>query len=424
MFRRTRAIAHPVTIHLDGRPIQAEQGEPLAVALLASDAVALARSPKLHRPRGPSCLRGGCDGCLARVDGVPNVMTCLHPASGGERIETQNVLGSRETDLLRMTDWFFPQGVDHHHLLVSVPGFSKIMQSFARKIAGLGRLPSTVEARRAAEQVSTDVIVIGGGPAGIAAASRLAQSGLHVLLVDDGLAIGGSLHALADSREAFLAAHPLDGVTQLSHCAAIGVYLGEVLLASEQGAKLARARAIVFATGAHDPALAVPNNDLPGVLSARALCRLLAYGVAPKGTVVIVAPEQDPWSHELEHRLGIAAFRVAPSQVEALHGSGRVQSITIREAGGPRSVTVAAVALGGEGAPAFELAEQAGAAIEHEPSGYRVVVNARGRVASSEALPLLYAVGEVTGRRFELEALARKGAAVGKALADELEKRA
>ena len=67
----------PVTIYLDGAAIPAERGEPLAAALLAADKTILARSPKLHRPRGPSCFRGGCDGCLARVDGVPNVMTCL-----------------------------------------------------------------------------------------------------------------------------------------------------------------------------------------------------------------------------------------------------------------------------------------------------------------------------------------------------------
>jgi sarcosine oxidase subunit alpha len=111
MLRRTRALRDPVTIYLDGEAVPAERGEPLAVALVASDYVTLARSPKLHRPRGPSCLRGGCDGCLARVDGAPNVMTCLRPARGGERIEAQNVVGTRRADLLRVTDWFFPQGI-------------------------------------------------------------------------------------------------------------------------------------------------------------------------------------------------------------------------------------------------------------------------------------------------------------------------
>src|SRR5688572_19290242 len=140
MFRRGRALQDPVTITLDGADVPAERGEPLAIALLAAGKITLARSPKLHRPRAPSCLRGACDGCLARVDGVPNVMTCLRPAAGGERIETQNVVGSRESDLLRVTDWFFPQGIDHHHLMAGIPGISGVMQAFARKLAGLGKL--------------------------------------------------------------------------------------------------------------------------------------------------------------------------------------------------------------------------------------------------------------------------------------------
>src|SRR5688500_5544772 len=143
MFRRERPPADAVTIHLDRDAIPAARGEPLAVALLAAGKGTLARSPKLHRPRGPACLRGGCDGCLARVDGEPNVMTCLRPVRGGERIESQNVIGTREADLLRVTDWFFPHGIDHHHLFAGVPGVGDVMQSFARKLAGLGRLPAT-----------------------------------------------------------------------------------------------------------------------------------------------------------------------------------------------------------------------------------------------------------------------------------------
>src|SRR5579859_1757832 len=114
MPRRLRPLRDPVTIELDGDAIEAERGEPIAVALLAADKIALARSPKFHRPRGPSCLRAACDGCLARVDDVPNVMTCMVAAEQGSVVRTQNTLGSREVDLLRMTDWFFPRGMNHH----------------------------------------------------------------------------------------------------------------------------------------------------------------------------------------------------------------------------------------------------------------------------------------------------------------------
>src|SRR4051812_13214376 len=168
MARRLAPIRDSVHFELDGETIEAERGEPVAFALWAADKVALARSPKLHRPHGPYCLRGGCDGCLARVDGEPNVMTCMVPCQGGERVETQNVLGSRQIDLLRVTDWFFPHGLDHHHFLAGVPAASFVMQKIARHVAGLGRLPDATLASSRANVREVDVLVVGGGPAGLA----------------------------------------------------------------------------------------------------------------------------------------------------------------------------------------------------------------------------------------------------------------
>ena len=162
-----------------------EPGKESAAALLAAGETTLARSPKLHRPRGPACLRGDCDGCLARVDGVPNVMTCLRPARGGEEIGTQNVLGSRKTDLLRLTDWFFPRGIDHHHLMAGIPAVGTLMQTFARQMAGIGRLPETAEAPHAARRIEADVLVVGAGLAGLSCAAALVSAGREVVVVDE-----------------------------------------------------------------------------------------------------------------------------------------------------------------------------------------------------------------------------------------------
>jgi sarcosine oxidase subunit alpha len=277
-----------VTIYLDGAPIRAERGEPLAIALLAAGNVTLARSPKLHRPRGPSCLRGACDGCLARVDGSPNVMTCLRSARGGERIETQNVIGSREADLLNVTDWFFPEGIDHHHLMAGIPGVSSVMQAFARKLAGLGTLPDAPALPKEARIVEVDALVVGVGLAGRVVASSLAAAGVRVCAVDDGVEPGGSLLAAPRVAAEMAARYPLDRVELLSCSVAAGVYLGEVLVASDKGAIVVRAGAKVFATGAHDGVLGVPNNDLPGLFSARALALLAARGILPKGKAAII----------------------------------------------------------------------------------------------------------------------------------------
>ncbi|WP_437817819.1 (2Fe-2S)-binding protein [Sorangium sp. So ce1078] len=405
MFRRGRALKDPVTITLDGADVPAERGEPLAVALLASGRVTLARSPKLHRPRAPACLRGGCDGCLARVDGVPNVMTCLRPAAGGERIEVQNVVGSREADLLRVTDWFFPQGIDHHHLMAGVPGLSGVMQSIARKLAGLGRLPSAALPPAPAARLDVDAAVIGAGPAGVAAASALSARGLRVALIDDGLAPAGSLAGAPRRAAELLARHPLDRVSVLCQHVAAGVYLGELLVASDAGATVISAPAKVFATGAHDGVAAFPNNDLPGVFSARALCRLLACGVEPTGPVGIAG--EGFWADELASALGdrIAA-RIPLAALAAVNGISQVKSVTVRGAPfAPDSPTtdlkVVALAVDAPAAPSFEVAAQAGARVEVDPrAGYAVRVDARGRAGDGA-----WAIGECTGAALDLDGI-------------------
>lgn len=407
MFGRSRAFRSPVTIFLDGDAIPAERGEPIAIALLARDKTILARSPKLHRPRGPSCLRGGCDGCLARVSGVPNEMTCLRPAEEGERIETQNVVGSRRADLLRVTDWFFANGLDHHHLMAGVPGLSDVMQSFARKVAGLGRLPGEVEAVRPARRLEVDAAVIGAGASGIAVASRLAAAGKRVLLADDGLALGGSMVGAPRRAAQLLADHPLDGVEVHLRSVVAGDYFGDLLIATPDGALVVRPRATIFATGAHDGALSVPNNDLPGIFSARAFCRILDAGLEPDGPVAIVG--SGFWADEaLAALAGRPSLRLAEREVVSVHGTGGVKSIEVQAGEKTRTHKVAAIALALPGAPAFELAEQAGAAVKFDPAvGYRVVTDERGRAAEG-----VWATGECTGAPFDPAALTAAAARV------------
>ena len=411
MFRRTRALRDPVTFTLDGETIAAERGEPIALALLGDDKTILARSPKLHRPRGPSCLRGGCDGCLARVDGVPNVMTCLRPAQGGEVIVSQNVIGSRKADLMRVTDWFFAQGIDHHHLMAGIPGLSDVMQTFARKVAGLGRLPAAVEAVKPARRIEVDVAVVGAGLAGIVIASRLAGAGQRVVLVDDGLTIGGSLHASPEHLAETLAAYPIDGVEIHTRSVAAGFYFGDLLVAAPEGAIVVRPRATVFATGAHDGVLSIPNNDLPGIFSARALARVLHAGIMPDGPVAIVG--EGFWADEVAAALAAHAMhRFAPADVIAAHGTAGVKSLEVRDGATTRKADVGAVALAIRGAPVFELAEQAGAATRFDPEGgYAVVAGPGGRLAET-----LWAAGECTGKPFDPAAIRAEAGAVAESV--------
>jgi sarcosine oxidase subunit alpha len=384
-------------MHLDGQAVVAQRGEPVAVALVAAGHLALARSPKFHRPRGPSCLRAACDGCLARVDGEPNVMTCRVPAAEGTRIETQNVVGSRDTDLLRMADWFFPEGMNHHELLAGVPGVQRVMQAFARRVAGLGRLPKEPRAQRPAARRAVDVLVVGAGASGMAAALELARRGRRVEVVDDDLAWGGGLRALVGRAGApwvpllreFGGAVAASQVAVRLGTTAAGVFGDDVLVAGAGGVELVTARTLVLAPGAHDGALAFEGNDVPGVMSARAAGWLLAHDVVVgRRALVVVTWEGGPFGDAVGEALeGATVVRGVPARVR---GSARVKEVTL--VGHDKREPCDALLLDAPRAPAYEVCAQAGAELSQQPHGFVVRVGPGGRVR-----PGVLAVGEVVG---------------------------
>jgi sarcosine oxidase subunit alpha len=415
---RTREPTDPVTVWLDDEAIPAERGEPVAVALIAAGRLVLARSPKFHRPRGPACLAGACDGCLARVDDVPNVMTCRVPAAEGLRVETQNVVGSRETDLLRAADWFFPEGMNHHELLAGVPGLQRAVQEVARQVAGIGRLPGgerrgTPPARRR----EVDALVVGAGAAGMATAVELARRGRRVEVVDDDLAPGGSARVLARLREPGWAGlleafgeHVARGsVVARSRTTAAGVYGEDVLVVSDAGAgvEVVTARTLVLAPGCHDGAVAFESNDLPGVMSARAGCRLLAHGVRPGREIVVVVAEVDsgPFGAAFV-RAWPEAKRVVGRPLRAA-GRGRVKGVVVAIDGREQELSCDALLLDAPGAPSYALGLQAGAEVRRTAAGFALRPEAGGRIRDG-----VFAVGEACGTKLDPTALRRAAAAL------------
>lgn len=420
---RTAPLRDPVTITLDGEPILAERGEPVAAALVAAGKITIARSPKFHRPRGPACMRAACDGCLARVDETPNVMTCQVPAAEGTAVISQNRLGPREVDLLRMTDWFFPEGMNHHELFAGVPGVQNVMQAFARRVAGLGKLPLEAAAPRPAVRRQADVVVVGAGPSGMAVASRLAEAGRAVEVIDDQLAPGGGVTALApDDARAFDSIRALftelvtsRRITLRGHTVAGGIYGRDLLVVGPAGAEVLEARALVLACGAHDGALAFEGNDVPGVMSARAAGWLLARGVVVGKKIVIVkTPGGGPFGASFASALASAANQkatVVEGEPISIRGSSRAKGVVVRDASGKDHEHAAdAVLVDAPRSPAYELAEQAGARVSHEPRGY-VVTTEHGSIGKGA-----YALGEMTGTPFRAEALAAEAARVAAAV--------
>ncbi len=403
---RASVPKNPVEITLDGKVLVAEEGEPVAAALVAAGAIGLARSPKFHRPRGPACMRGACDGCLMRVDGAPNVMTCLAPARAGTVVASQNTLGSRKLDLLRMTDWFFPDGMNHHELFAGVPGVQNVMQAFARRVAGLGRVPEAVRAPRTAVRRSLDVLIVGGGPAGLAAATAFHKKGRRVEVVDDGLVAGGSLRGLSDVAAvkelwALIAPALTGNVTVRTSTVAAAVYGDGVLVVGPAVTELLEARTLVLAPGAHDGVIPFDGNDLPGIYSARAALQLLGQGVAVGGRVTVaIAPGGGPFGEIFADEV---RRRELPMEVELVRGlprsaagSSRAKEVSFE--GAPKPHKVDALLVDAVRAPAYELCAQAGALLEHAPSGFVVRTNAGGRIAEG-----VWALGEVTGAPLDAE---------------------
>jgi predicted molibdopterin-dependent oxidoreductase YjgC len=93
--------ARVVTISIDGREIEAHEGEPIAAALLANGIRVFRTMPKTGEPRGGYCMVGRCSDCLMIVDGEPNVRVCVTPVREGMRVEQQHGLGGpvREGEL-------------------------------------------------------------------------------------------------------------------------------------------------------------------------------------------------------------------------------------------------------------------------------------------------------------------------------------
>jgi D-hydroxyproline dehydrogenase subunit gamma len=87
MFTRTDATS--LTIYVDGAPLTAREGDSVAAALLSHGIHTTRQTPVSGAPRGPYCMMGACFECLAVVDGLPSVQTCLTQVQDGMRIERQ-----------------------------------------------------------------------------------------------------------------------------------------------------------------------------------------------------------------------------------------------------------------------------------------------------------------------------------------------
>lgn len=90
MFRKLPdPAANTVTLSIDGMPVRADEGEMVAAVLLRQKEPWARTTPVSGAPRAPYCMMGVCFDCLAIVDGVASVQTCLTPVRDGMKVERQ-----------------------------------------------------------------------------------------------------------------------------------------------------------------------------------------------------------------------------------------------------------------------------------------------------------------------------------------------
>lgn len=395
-FRRLSDAAE-IEIAVDGKTIPARRGESVAAAMLAAGIDAAGVDPA-GAPRGPACMMGSCFQCACAIDGVPDARACR---------------------------------------IAAAPGMS-VVTTGAR---GAPRDPAPVR------EDSTDVAVVGAGPAGGACALALAAEGLRVTLIDDNAEAGGQiwrkrfdaesgggawLRGRLDAAKA--AIDHRKGVEVLGHRPGHELWLAD---RAGRGAVL-KAKTIVLATGALEVPNVVPGWTLPGVFHLGALQVLAkADGLVPVGAMLlagagpllyVVADDLRARGVKIDAVVDAAPFPGWGVISALMNAPGLLQQAIgfewrLRRAGVPilrrhalerieadgefrvairnlasghahmRKASVVGTSLGLR--PNIELAGQAGCELAHDPArgGWHARVDGAGETSVAD----VYAIGEAAG---------------------------
>ena len=294
----------------DGAEYEGHPGDTLASALLANGVRLVGRSWKFHRPRGVFAAGMEEPSALVRLGDEPNRRATDIALADGLVATSQHAWPNLGFDLAASIGWvsrLFPAGFYYKMFFRSPALWRRVWEPFLRQMAGLGHLPHEPDtARHEKVHAYCDVLVVGAGPAGVAAALAAARSGARVILAEADRELGGSLLRRPDGVEvgwladaaAELAALP--EVRMLTDTTVFGRYDGNYLMAVERGTRSRlwhiRARSVVLATGAIERPLIFPGNDRPGIMLAGAVETYVnRYAVASGRRAVLFTNNDDAY---------------------------------------------------------------------------------------------------------------------------------
>lgn len=273
----TAASGGTVAIRVNGRPVTVPAGTTVAVALMQQGIGGFRRSVT-GEPRGPLCGMGVCFECRVTLDGQPHQRSCQRPCEPGMEVETDDWVTARAQGA--KDEGTAPRGVVSRTVSAETTGTNE-------------RRPPALTRPRVRR---FDAIVVGAGPAGIAAACCAAEAGRRVVLLDDNPAPGGQLWRGADRERpageagGWLVRLRAAKVEVQCGASAIGAGREGGLIVEQRGEIEAfSAPVIVLATGARELFLPFPGWREPGVLGAGGLQALVKSGLSVAGQTVVVA---------------------------------------------------------------------------------------------------------------------------------------
>ena len=310
----------------DGKRYCAHPGDTLASALLANGVQLMGRSFKYHRPRGVLTAGSEEPNALMEVGRgaarLPNTRATVQEVFAGLEANSQNRWPSLRFDAREVIDLaspFFGAGFYYKTFMWPRSFWHHVWEPVIRRAAGLGRisgLPDEAEYDKA--WLHCELLIIGGGPAGLMAALTAGRSGARVVLADEDFALGGRLNGEAQevggqsgaewAQEAVAELESLPNVTLMPRTTVTGAYDGGTYGALERVADhLSHAKGApqqifwrviakhaILAGGAHERPIAFPNNDRPGVMLASAVRTYIhRFGVLPAKRWVVFANNDD-----------------------------------------------------------------------------------------------------------------------------------